>query len=167
MEIAAAELGVPDDDPSRPLTVTGGMTFAGGPGNNYGTHSLAAMVGVLRERARDHRTDHRARVVRVQAQHRDLRHRSTGRPAPDDDRLPEGTVVETAAGFAWADPQAAVGSLPQCTPDADATGEVTVETYSVSFGRDGSPERAVVACRTPEGRRAWARVTDADHLPSL
>jgi acetyl-CoA C-acetyltransferase len=85
----------------------------------------------------------------------------------DDDGLPDGTVVETAAGFAWADPQAAVGSLPQCSPDADAKGEVTVETYSVSFGRDGSPERAVVACRTPEGRRAWAKVTDADHLAVL
>jgi acetyl-CoA C-acetyltransferase len=60
-----------------------------------------------------------------------------------------------------------VGSLPQCSPDADARGEVTVETYSVEFGRPGSPERAVVACRTLEGRRAWARVTDADQLAVL
>jgi acetyl-CoA C-acetyltransferase len=44
---------------------------------------------------------------------------------------------------------------------------VTVETYSVAFGRNGAPERAVVACRTPEGRRAWARVSDADHLALL
>jgi acetyl-CoA C-acetyltransferase len=87
--------------------------------------------------------------------------------AVDPDHLPEGTVVESAAGFAWADPQAAVGSLPQCSPDADARGEVTVETYSVEFGRPGSPERAVVACRTLEGRRAWARVTDADQLAVL
>ena len=48
VEIAAAELGLPDDDPSRPLTVTGGLTFGGGPGNNYGTHALASMVGTLR-----------------------------------------------------------------------------------------------------------------------
>ena len=60
-----------------------------------------------------------------------------------------------------------MASLPQVSPDADAQGEVTVETYSVSFDRDGNPERAVVACRTPEGRRAWAQVTDPDHLTLL
>ena len=48
VEIAAEELGLPDDDPARPLTVTGGLTFAGGPGNNYGTHAVATMVGALR-----------------------------------------------------------------------------------------------------------------------
>jgi len=90
----------------------------------------------------------------------------TGPPSPLDG-VPEGTVVESAAGFAWGDPQAAVGALPQCAPDSDAHGEVTVETYSVAFGRNGAPERAVVACRTPEGRRAWARVSDADHLALL
>jgi acetyl-CoA C-acetyltransferase len=82
-------------------------------------------------------------------------------------RLPEGSTVEAAAGFAWADPQRAVMALPQCSPDADAKGEVAVETYSVSYGRGGSPERAVVACRTPEGRRAWANVTDPDQLELL
>ena len=87
--------------------------------------------------------------------------------AADDAGLPERTVVERAGGFSWADPQLAVGSLPQCTPDADAQGEVTVETYSVSYGREGAPERAVVACRTPEGLRTWANVTDPDHLAVL
>jgi acetyl-CoA C-acetyltransferase len=75
--------------------------------------------------------------------------------------------VEEAGGFAWADPQAAVSALPQCVPDADAEGEVTVETYSVAYGRTGSPEKAVVACRTPEGRRAWANVEDPDQLAVL
>ena len=75
--------------------------------------------------------------------------------------------ASAAAGFAWAGPQPAVGSLPQCVPDADAEGEVAVETYSVAYGRTGSPERAVVACRTPEGRRAWANVDDPDQLDLL
>ncbi len=48
VQIAADELGLPDDDPARPLTVTGGLTFGGGPGNNYGTHAVASMVGALR-----------------------------------------------------------------------------------------------------------------------
>ena len=90
-------------------------------------------------------------------------------PAPDGTAplLPDGTTTEQVAGFAWANPQAAVGALPQCSPDADAEGEVTVETYSVGYGRDGSPTRAVVACRTPEGRRAWASVSDPDQLALL
>ncbi len=49
VQIAAAELGLSVDEPSRPLTVTGGLTFGGGPGNNYTAHSLAAMVGALRD----------------------------------------------------------------------------------------------------------------------
>jgi len=169
VQIAAAELGLPDDDPARPLTVTGGLTFAGGPGNNYGTHAVASMVGVLR-------SDPGARGL-VTGLGWYLTKHSVGvygtEPAAGGPRdvgevpLPEGTQVEEAGGFAWANPQAAVGALPQCAPDADASGEVTVETYSVAYGRTGVPERAVLACRTPEGRRAWANVTDDDQLALL
>ncbi|HTT87178.1 MAG TPA: hypothetical protein VMF60_07415, partial [Acidimicrobiales bacterium] len=48
VEIAADALGLSVHDDGQPLTVTGGLTFAGGPGNNYVSHSLAAMAGVLR-----------------------------------------------------------------------------------------------------------------------
>jgi len=41
-------LGIADCDP-RPLTVTGGLPYFGGPGNNYTTHSIASMVELLRE----------------------------------------------------------------------------------------------------------------------
>src|SRR4029434_2979729 len=34
---------------SRPLTVTGGLGFAGGPANNYPTHAIAAMVDACRQ----------------------------------------------------------------------------------------------------------------------
>ena len=167
VEIAADELGLPVDDPSRPLTVTGGLTFAGGPGNNYGTHALATMVDALRDRPG---TTGLVTGLGWYASTHSIGLYGTEPPtgaSSGDDGLPGGTVVESAAGFTWGDPQAAVGALPQCAPDSDAHGEVTVETYSVSFGRDGAPERAVVACRTPEGRRAWAHVSDADHLELL
>src|SRR5207244_6219152 len=48
VQISAGELGLPADDASRPLTVTGGLTFAGGPGNNYSGHAIATLVGRLR-----------------------------------------------------------------------------------------------------------------------
>jgi acetyl-CoA C-acetyltransferase len=41
-------LGIADDDP-RPLTVTGGLPYFGGPGNNYTSHSIATMVEMLRD----------------------------------------------------------------------------------------------------------------------
>ncbi|MDI5979149.1 crotonase/enoyl-CoA hydratase family protein [Amycolatopsis magusensis] len=49
VQLAANALGLPWDDPSRPLSVTGGLTSAGGPGNNYGTHAVATMVPRLRD----------------------------------------------------------------------------------------------------------------------
>ena len=45
VEISAAELGF---DERRQLTVTGGLSFAGGPLNNYVMHSVATMMDVLR-----------------------------------------------------------------------------------------------------------------------
>ncbi len=166
--IAAAELGLPDDAADRPLTVTGGLTFGGGPGNNYGTHALASMVGRLR--------DDPGTLGLVTGLGWYLSKHSIGLygsdPGPGGPPdaaggLPAEAKVESAGGFSWADPQIGIGALPQCAPDADAEGEVSVETYSVAFGRDGAPESAVVACRTPEGRRAWARTTDPDHLALL
>src|SRR5262249_22302959 len=46
VQIAAEELGLGID---RPLTVTGGMSFAGGPWNNYPMHGIATMADRLRE----------------------------------------------------------------------------------------------------------------------
>jgi acetyl-CoA C-acetyltransferase len=49
VQLAAGELGLPLDDPGRPLTCTGGLTFFGGPGNNYATHGIVAVARELRE----------------------------------------------------------------------------------------------------------------------
>ncbi|MEH6593414.1 MAG: acetyl-CoA acetyltransferase, partial [Halioglobus sp.] len=47
VQIACDELGLAHDD-ARGLTVTGGLPYFGGPGNNYVTHSIATMMDVLR-----------------------------------------------------------------------------------------------------------------------
>ena len=41
VQIAMKEIGIKDDDP-RPLTVTGGLPFFGGPGNNYSMHAIVS-----------------------------------------------------------------------------------------------------------------------------
>ncbi len=46
VELGAAALGVSPDD-SRGLTVTGGLPYFGGPGNNYTTHAVATLCDRL------------------------------------------------------------------------------------------------------------------------
>ncbi len=153
VQMAAAELGLAIDDPDRPLTLTGGLTFGGGPGNNYATHGIAQAVGALR-RAPDsaalvsglgwYATKHSLGVY-------------AARPPAHGGGRP----------FAWRNVQSDVDALPRCAVEPDATGAVRVETYTVTFDREGAPERGILACRTPDGHRAWANVTDTDALALL
>ena len=53
VQVACDALGLAVDDP-RGLTVTGGLTLFGGPGNNYSLHGIAEMVSRLRERGTGH-----------------------------------------------------------------------------------------------------------------
>jgi len=43
INIAKKMIGIADDDP-RPLTLTGGLGFFGGPGNNYSLHGVATLA---------------------------------------------------------------------------------------------------------------------------
>ena len=49
VQIACDEMGISLDDP-RGLTITGGLPYFGGPGNNYVTHSIAEMMNKVRAR---------------------------------------------------------------------------------------------------------------------
>jgi len=153
VQMAAAELGLSVDDPARPLTLTGGLTFGGGPGNNYTSHGIARAVGALR-------ADPGAAGLVTGLGWYATKH-SIGiyasRPPADGGSRP----------FAWRDVQREVDALPQCSVDAQASGPVRVETYTVTFDRDGAAERGILACRTEDGSRAWGNVTDPDTLALL
>ena len=153
VQMAAAELGLPVDDPARPLTLTGGLTFGGGPGNNYTSHGIARAVGAVRAEPGAaalvtglgwYATKHSIGIY-------------ASRPPAHGGSEP----------FAWRDVQPEVDALPQCRVDAEATGPVRVETYTVTFDRDGAAERGILACRTAGGSRAWANVSDPDDLALL
>jgi len=47
VQLTAGALGLALDDP-RGLTVTGGLPYFGGPGNNYSTHAIATLTDLLR-----------------------------------------------------------------------------------------------------------------------
>ena len=140
VQVAAQELGLGED---RPLTVTGGLTFGGGPLNNYTMHGIARMGEVLREDPGSrglctanggYLTKHAFGVY--------------GTEPPD-------------AGFRWESPQAEVDCLPAREAVVDHEGEATVESYTVSY-RGGEPERAHAAFLLPDGRRTWANSEDLD-----
>ena len=46
VEIACKEMNIDIND-QRNLTITGGLPYFGGPGNNYVTHSIAEMMNIL------------------------------------------------------------------------------------------------------------------------
>lgn len=149
VQIAANELGLSIDDADRPLTVTGGLAFAGGPGNNYVSHSIATMTGKLRADP--------GSVGLVTGVGWYLTKHAMGvwstTPPPN--------------GFAFDSPQDEVDALPQRAPASDFEGDATVETYTVIHGREGEPERAIVSLLTEDDARAWGTLTDPDALAIL
>lgn len=152
VQIGAIELGLTaagatggwgDVGADRPLTVTGGMTFAGGPLNNYPTHGLATMTDRLRNDPGStglctanggYTTEHAVLIA------------STRPPA--------------AGAYRHSNPQAEVDALPRVACDDSWIGEVTIESVTVVF--DGEPSHALIATRTPTGDRSWGSSSDVD-----
>ena len=134
-------LGLPADG-SRQLTVTGGLPFFGGPGNNYSTHAIASMMELLRKRPGSkglvlstgwYLSKHATGVYSTQA--------------PDSDRSAEpvrrGKHPEPSVELAL-----------------EAAGPASIETYTVVFGRDGGPSRGIVVGRLEDGRRFLANTPE-------
>lgn len=151
LHLAADALAIAPDD-GRGLTVTGGLPYFGGPGSNYVTHAVASMADRLRSDPGSfglvsgvgmHLTKHVFAVYST---------------AP-----PEGAVEP-------GDADAVQGRLDATPPVAivdQATGPVTVVTYTVTHGRDGAAEWGLVVADLPDGGRCYAKVLDADLLAAM
>ncbi len=136
-------LGLAFDDP-RGLTVTGGLPFFGGPGNNYSMHAIAETV--QRVRAAPGSYGFVGANGGVMSKH------SAGvystRPA---EWVPDRSVSLQADVDSWAAPAEAVA----------ADGWAVVETYTVVHGRDGARTGIVIGRLDADGRRFVARGDDA------
>jgi acetyl-CoA C-acetyltransferase len=141
VQVAAAELGLPLTDPQRSLTVTGGLTFAGGPWNNYVTHSIGTMAELL--------TDKPGSLGLITANGGWLTKHSIGIYGSH----PPGTE------FRWEDVQARVDREPTRVALGEWEGTGTVETWTAPFDRNGQPEKVFVAVRTPGDARTLAVMT--------
>ncbi|MFI6865649.1 crotonase/enoyl-CoA hydratase family protein [Nocardia sp. NPDC050406] len=147
VQIAARELGLPVDDPKRPLSVTGGLTFGGGPGNNYGGHAVATLVQKLRAEPGSYGlatslgwylTKHALGVYSTTPPRTGYRHLTP--------------VIEHPA------------SRPART---DYSGPAVIEAYTLPYDRDGAPEAAIVSVLTPKGERVLVRGSDSALLADL
>ncbi len=130
VEVAMTEIGLAEGDP-RPISVTGGLPFFGGPGNNYVTHSIAEMMNVVRARP--------GSFGMLTANGNYLTKHSAG--------LYSTTPV--AGPWRREDPkklQAELDARPKRRVDTAPAGAGSIETYCVAYGKDG-PEKAYVLGR--------------------
>lgn len=146
VQMGAAALGLGLD---RRLTVTGGLTFAGGPLNDYVTHSIASMAGALRAEP--------GGVGVVTALGWYATKHSIGVYSTEPPKQP----------FRRAEPQDEVDRTPSRPEAAGYSGPVTVEAWSVMHERDGRPSIGFVSCLTPDGGRTWGNIHDAAVLGAL
>jgi acetyl-CoA C-acetyltransferase len=151
VEVAMRAIGIADDDP-RPLTVTGGLGFAGGPVNNYPAHAIARMVQELR-------ADPMSFGCTTALGWYITKHASA-----------VWSASPPAHGFRRVDPatsQARVDTLPRREPAGLLDGPATIEATSVNFERDGSPVLGIVSALTDDGRRALANTRDGRLLAAF
>ena len=137
-------LGLPPDDP-RGLTVTGGLPFFGGAGNNYSMHAIAETV----QRARANPGSYGF----VGANGGIMSKYSVGiySTTPVAWR-PDASGALQAEIDGWAAPAQA----------RHADGWATIETYTIKHGRDGARTGIVVGRLEKDERRFVARSDDRD-----
>ncbi|HEU5391844.1 MAG TPA: acetyl-CoA acetyltransferase [Streptosporangiaceae bacterium] len=142
-------LGLAAGDP-RGLTLTGGLPFFGGPGNNYSMHAIAEAV----QRARSAPGSY----VLVGANGGVMSKYSAGvystTPAP---WKPDRSADLQAEIDGWDAPEQA----------HVADGAAVIETYTVKHARDGGRTGIVVGRLDRDGRRFIARGDDPDLLDLL
>lgn len=145
-KMALRTLGL--DAAQRAPTVTGGLTFFGGPLNNYMTHAVCAMVRTLREHPSEvgllygqggFVNKHHALIVSTQPPQSDLAADYSVQRIADQQRDPVPPLA-----------------------DSNYHGPATIETYTILYGRDGEPLQGVVVARNPAGERVMARIPTRD-----
>ncbi|MHB8671913.1 MAG: acetyl-CoA acetyltransferase [Acidimicrobiales bacterium] len=146
VEIGAAAIGVALED-RRGFTLTGGLPYFGGPGNNYVTHAIATLVERLREQRGLGLLTGLGWYV---TKHSVGLYGSEPRPA----------------GFARGDTSAAqeaidASALPLADFGEDDAGEGVVEAATVVYDNEGRVSGAPVIA-TVEGRRIAAACGASD-----
>jgi acetyl-CoA C-acetyltransferase len=142
VQTACEVLGVDAFDPGRVPTVTGGLTFGGGPGNNFVTHAISSMVERLRN-------DPASRGLVTGLGWFCTKH-SWG----------VYSATPPTDGFRWSNPQGVIDRTARRI-SVQTDGEAVVESYTVTHAPNGEPERLIIAARTPQRTRTWCHSTES------
>lgn len=153
VSLARDTFGIAEDDP-RHLTVTGGLPFHGGAGNNYVMNSIATMVEKLR--------GDRGSYGLVTANGGYFSKHAAG--------IYSTNPIE--GQWSRVDPasyQATLDKAPDTPVDETPCGEATIETCTVWYGRDNAPQQGTVIGRMgelddPKASRFVAIVSNRDQL---
>ena len=76
------------------------------------------------------------------------------------------STTPPAQGFRYENTADELARLPERETRDGFSGRVTVETYGLPY-RDGTPDAAIVLCRTPDDLRICARTTDPALLDAM
>jgi len=148
LNFARDALGIAADD-SRPLTVTGGLPYHGGPASNYMGHAIATMTQTLR-------ADPGAfGLVSGVGMHMTKHVYGLYSTEPGPVTPPDGPEIQAGLD---------AHPVPDVLPAH--SGDATVAAYCVAHGRDGEPEQAVLVCDIGADARTYANITDASTLAS-
>ncbi|MGD1976278.1 MAG: acetyl-CoA acetyltransferase [Gammaproteobacteria bacterium] len=152
-ELARKMIGLSADDP-RPITITGGLPYFGGPGSNYSMHAIAEAAVRCRE--------DRDRYVLVTANGWYCTKHSAG------------IYGGRPPGRSWSrtPPDRFQAGLRLPAPleiDPEPAGMLVVDGYTVWHDREGQPDIGIVCGKTTDGKRAWAQTPagDADVLLAM
>jgi len=141
VQAGAAALGL---DETRPLTVTGGLTFSGGPFANYVLQAKAAMVKLLRAEP--------GSLGLIGSVGGTFAKFAYGVYSTDPGSRPGAVVEDVSAEFA---------ALPMRPILESFDGEATIESYVVDVPHDGHTI-ASFAGLTSDGHRVWGKSEDPE-----
>ena len=135
--VARNTLGLSDGD-TRPLTLTGGLGFFGGPGSNYALHGVATMAATL--------AAGRYRSGMTTALGWFMHKYAVGLYGV----TPNGADLRSCDLEDEAHPEAGAGAV---AITEHPSGEGSIETYTVIYDREQQPARALIYGRTDAGLR--------------
>jgi acetyl-CoA C-acetyltransferase len=145
--IARRTLGIKDHN--RPLTLTGGLGFFGGPGNNYCLHAIATLAKSISEGR--YKTGMITGIGWFMHKHAVGIYSS----------VPRETGLRSHDLADEKDP--VVGNEPVKQIE-EASGKGFIETYTVIYSRSGRPEKAVIYGMTEKGYRFVAQTPERSEI---
>ena len=140
VEIIKKEIGIKEDDP-RPLSITGGLPYFGGPWSNYSLHAIVSAVNLIRKNP--------LLKIMVIANGGYNTKQSFGIYGAEPPLLQWGEQNN-------AEIQQSILARRLPKPMEQANGNLTIEGYTITYDRIGIPKQGIVIGTLENNRRTIA-----------